>query len=72
VEPVTLTVVGNEFEAEVLCGMLRVHGIRCSYRKTNSAAAISAFSGGGLTAGPTEVLVAQDDLDAARELLREP
>jgi hypothetical protein len=66
----TLVVVGDEMEAEILCGLLRTNGIRCSYRKTNTAAAVSAFGAGGVMAGPTEVLVAESDPVAARELLR--
>jgi hypothetical protein len=66
-----VTVVADELQAEAVCGLLRSNGIRCGYRKTNSAAAVSAFGTGGLIAGPTEVLVAEEDLAAARELLRE-
>jgi hypothetical protein len=66
---VTLTVVRDEMEAEMLCGLLRSNGISCTYRKTNTAAAISAESGGFAMAGPTEVLVHEPDLDAARRLL---
>jgi hypothetical protein len=68
--PTTLTVVGDEMEAEVLCGLLRANGIRCAYRKSNTAAAISALAAGGPIAGPTEVLVAEADLAAAQALLR--
>ena len=69
---VRLTVVGNEMEAEMLCGLLRSHGIACNHRKTDSAAAIGAESGGFAMAGPTEVLVSESDLDAARKLLATP
>ena len=34
----TLTVVGDELEAEALCGLLRVNGIECSYRRTDVSA----------------------------------
>ena len=67
-----LTVVGNEMEAEMLCGLLRAHGITCNHRKTDSAAGIGAESGGFAMAGPTEVLVSESDLDAARKLLATP
>jgi hypothetical protein len=64
---VRLTVVGNEIEAAVLCGMLRTHGFECDYRQTDLAAGISR---GAITpAGPTEVLVEAKQLQAARELL---
>jgi hypothetical protein len=55
--------------AEVLCGRLRASGIECAYRKTDSAAAISAYGGGFAMAGPTEVLVDEHDLPDARKLL---
>jgi hypothetical protein len=69
---VKLTVVRDELEAEALCGLLRTNGIACFYRKTDSAGAIGAESGGFAIAGPTEVLVSDRDLDAARELLSSP
>jgi hypothetical protein len=68
-DAVKLTVVGDEMEAEMLCGLLRTHGIACSYRKTDVAGAIGAESAGFAIAGPTEVLVHQPDLEAARKLL---
>jgi hypothetical protein len=43
---VKLTVVRDELEAEALCGLLRTNGIACFYRKTDSAGAIGAESGG--------------------------
>ena len=61
-----LTVVPNQVEAEVLCGLLRNNGIECSYRRTDAAA--GAWEGVGM-AGPTEVLVDEADLDDARKLL---
>jgi hypothetical protein len=69
VAAVTLTIVGDEMEAEALCGLLRTNGIACSYRKTNTAAAIGTYGGGFTIAGPTEVMVDEPDLDAARKLL---
>jgi hypothetical protein len=69
---VKLTVVRDEMEAEALCGLLRTNGIACFYRKTDTAGAIGAESGGFAIAGPTEVLVSEHDLDAARELLSHP
>jgi Putative prokaryotic signal transducing protein len=68
-ESVRLTVVGDEMEAEMLCGLLRSHGIACNHRRTDSAAAIGAESGGFAMAGPTEVLVSESDLAAAGKLL---
>ena len=65
----TLTVVGDELEAEMLCGMLRANGIECLFRRTDRASAISAYTVGLSVAGPTEVVVNEDDLDRARALL---
>jgi Putative prokaryotic signal transducing protein len=64
---VTLTVVANDLEAEMLCGELRRNGITCSYEKTNPAAALGAYGVG--QAGPSAVLVEQEQLDEARRFL---
>lgn len=69
-DAVTLTVVGDEMEAEALCGLLRTHGIECSYRRTDVSAGVGTFGGGFAMAGPTAVLVHEHDLAAARKLLR--
>ncbi len=62
-----LTVVSNNAEAEMLCGMLRLEGIECYYRKTNYGA---GSSDGMLSSfGPTELVVSPADLERARELL---
>jgi len=63
----TLTVVGGETEAETLCGLLRANGIECFHRQTDYAA--GATDGGASWVGPTEVVVNEDDLEAARKLL---
>jgi putative signal transducing protein len=64
---VALTVVPNEAEAEVICGMLRANGIACAYQQTNFAAgAADGFPRGG----PVEILVAEGDARKARKLLR--
>jgi hypothetical protein len=66
---VTLTVVTNETEADVLCGMLRANGIECFQRRTELAGGLTAVlaSGGGM-----EVLVDEGDLSGAQALLDEP
>jgi hypothetical protein len=64
---VTLTVVANEPEAEMLCGMLRANGIACAYRTTNLAAGMADAS--TAMGGPREVIVAEEQLDEARKLL---
>lgn len=68
-DAVTLTVVGDEMEAEALCGLLRTSGIACSYRRTDVSAAIGTYGGGFAIAGPTEVLVHARDAARARKLL---
>ncbi len=64
---VRLTVVPNDLEAEVVCGLLRNNGIRCFHRKSDMAAGIG--DGSYVMAGPTEILVADTDLVEARDLL---
>ena len=64
---VTLTVVPNQLEAEMLCGELRANGIECTFEVTNPAAAVGQFGVG--QAGPSAVLVEEEQLDEARKLL---
>lgn len=66
---VTLTVVGDEMEAEAVCGLLRTNGIKCAYRRSNMSAGAGTYGGGFAIAGPTEVLVDEADVAAARKLL---
>ena len=66
-ELVVVEVVGTEPEAELLCSLLRSEGIRCMRRLTNrGAGAFEGLPGGG----PQEVIVRQEDLESAREVLR--
>jgi hypothetical protein len=65
-EGVVVTVVSDEPEAEVVCGLLRTAGIDCAYRDTE---AIDSSLEEFIAAGPREILVRESDLDAARELL---
>ena len=65
-EPVVVTVVADENEAELACGLLRANGIECAYRDTE---AIDSPLEDFTAAGPREILVHAADLDAARELL---
>ena len=67
-EPVRLTIVSNEPEAELACGLLREHGIMCMHRITD----LAFGSGGEMPAsggGPRELLVRPEDLQAARDAL---
>ena len=65
-ETIVLTVVANEQEAEIVCGLLRSSGIECAYRDTE---AIDSPMEDFIAAGPREVLVHEVDLEAARALL---
>lgn len=67
-DPVRLTVVSNESEAELACGLLRSVGIDCMHRITDMAfgAGGEMPSSGG---GAREVLVRPADLDQARATL---
>jgi len=65
---VALTVVPNESQAEVVCGMLRANGIACGYEQTNfGAGAADGFPRGG----PVEIFVAEGDVRKSRKLLSE-
>jgi hypothetical protein len=64
---VTLTVVANQLEAEMLCGELRANGIACWFEVTNPGAAIGMYGVG--QAGATAVLVDETQLEEARKLL---
>ena len=65
-ESVVLTVVSDEPEADIVCGLLRSAGIDCAYRDTEAIdSSLEEFT----AAGPREILVHPADLDAARELL---
>jgi Putative prokaryotic signal transducing protein len=63
---VVVKVVSGESEAEVVCGLLRSAGIKCAYRDTE---AIDSSLEDFMPAGAREVLVAESDLEAAKELL---
>jgi Putative prokaryotic signal transducing protein len=65
-EPVRVTVVPGEAEAESLCELLREQGIECAHRSTPEDD--SAFEGIG-SDGKREILVHERDLDRAREIL---
>jgi hypothetical protein len=65
-EGVVLTVVSDEPEAEIVCGLLQTNGIDCAYRDTEAIdSPIEDFT----AAGPREILVREEDLAAARELI---
>ena len=64
-----LQVVGSEPEAEVVIGLLRSEGIQAIARTSNYAVGISDAASSG--AGPREILVHEENLARAREILDE-
>ncbi len=61
-----LTVVADEQEAEIVCGLLRSGGLECGYRDTEALdSPLEAFT----ASGPREILVHRSDLEAASALL---
>jgi hypothetical protein len=66
-EPVVVKVVGSEPESELLCSLLRSAGIECAGRQTN----LGAGAADGMPGGPYELVVRPQDLDDARDLLRD-
>ena len=65
-EPVVVKVVGDETEAEIVCGLLRSAGIECAYRDTDRIdTPLEDFT----ASGQREILVHPSDLEAARALL---
>jgi hypothetical protein len=65
-EAVVLTVVESQGEADIVCGLLETAGIESAYRDTE---AIESSLEDFTAAGPREILVREEDLDAARELI---
>jgi hypothetical protein len=65
-EPVSLTVVPSEVEAEVIRGLLATEGIESMHRPTNfGAGATDGFT----PSGAREIFVRADRLDEARALI---
>ena len=62
-EPVRLTVVSSQAEADMVCSLLRANGIACADRPADISGEVMGFGGW------TEVLVGVEDLPAAQELL---
>jgi len=65
-EGVVLTVVSDEPEAQIVCGLLESNGIECTYRDTE---AIDSPLEDFTASGPREILVREADLEAARALI---
>jgi putative signal transducing protein len=69
---VTLAVVNNELEAQMICGLLETNGIPCEYRNSSVGAAQYGSEVAGVIFGQgstTEVLVEEARLEEARKLL---
>ena len=62
-EPVRLTVVSSQAEADMICSLLRANGIACADRSADISGEVMGFGGW------TEVLVGAEDLPAAQELM---
>ena len=66
---VVVEIVATEPEAELRCSLLRSADIPCMHRVTNyGAGAADGLSVGG----PHEILVRQQDVGRAREVIAEP
>lgn len=57
---VRLTIVASQSEADVICSLLRAHGVRCTERLADRIES---------SGGWREILVPEADLSSARELL---
>jgi hypothetical protein len=66
---VRLTVVPDEGEAELLCRLLRLEGIPCGHRTSDLG--VGGNDGGYSFGGWREILVDENDLTSAREVLPE-
>ena len=64
---VRVTVVPNEVAADLVCSFLRAEGIKCAHRVTNVGA--GSWDGVPNMGGAREIIVAEDDVDAARAVL---
>jgi hypothetical protein len=63
---VRLTIVPNVYEAELITGLLRTEGITADHQPTNlGIGAMDGMPGGG----PLEIVVREEDLERAHELL---
>jgi len=68
-ELVVLDVVGSEPEAEIIISLLRTEGIQAIAQKTNFAVGLADASSSG--AGPREILVHEENLERARQIIEE-
>ena len=68
-ELVVLDVVGSEPEAEIIISLLRTEGIQAIAQKTNFAVGLADASSSG--AGPREILVHEENLERAKQIIDE-
>ena len=68
-EPVRLTVVLNELEADQVQSLLRFEGIESIQRPTDVGA--GSIGGSGAMSGSREILVKQEDLETAKAVIGE-
>ena len=68
-ELAVLQVVGSEPEADIVLGLLRTEGIEAIAQKTNLAVGMADASASGI--GPREIVVHEQDLARAREVLEQ-
>ena len=64
---ITLTVVQNEPEADVVVGLLRANGIESFHRSTDMSSSAIPMAG----VSPIEVVVDESDLARAQKVLEE-
>ena len=68
-EPVLLTVVLNEIEADQIQSLLKFEGIESMQRPTNTGA--GSIGGSGAMSGSREILVKPEDLESAKAIIGE-
>ena len=68
-EPVRLTVVLNEIEADQVQSLLKFEGIESMQRPTDVGA--GSIGGSGAMSGSREILVKPDDLERAEQIIGE-
>jgi hypothetical protein len=68
-ELAVLTVVGSEPEAEIILSLLRSEGIPAISQKTNYAVGVADASASAI--GPREIVVHEENLARAREVLEQ-
>ena len=68
-EPVRLTVVLNEIEADQVQSLLKFEGIESMQRPTDVGA--GSIGGSGAMSGSREILVKPEDLESAKAIIGE-